>query len=137
MNRLTELLVLRLAGRANVTVQNPIRLDRHSEPQPDVVVARRRPNSYADRHPEPADVLLVIEVADSSLHYDRAEKGAALRQGRHSGNVLVDLAARTVTVSTGPGAAGYASEQVLERDDTIAATAAAGLRLSVADIIDG
>ena len=137
VNRLNELIVLRLAGRANVAVQNPIRLDRHSEPQPDVVVARRRRSAYADRHPVAADVLLVIEVADSSLHYDRAEKVPRYGKAGIPETWLVDLAARTVTVYTGPGAAGYASEQVLERDDTIAATAVAGLRLSVADIIDG
>ena len=134
VNRLNELIVTRLAGRVNVAVQNPIRLDRHSEPQPDVVVARRRPGSYADRHPEPADVLLVIEVADSSLHYDRAEKVPRYGRAGIPETWLVDLAARTVTVYTGPGAAGYASEQVLERDDTIVATAVAGLRVPVADV---
>ena len=134
VNRLTELIVLRLAGRANVTVQNPIRLDRHSEPQPDVVVARRRPSSYADRHPEPADVLLVIEVSDSSLHYDRAEKVPRYGKAGIPETWLVDLAARTVTVYTGPGATGYAGARVLQRADTIAATAAPGLCLPVADV---
>ena len=63
VGRLTELLVTRLAGRAYVSVQNPIRLDRHTEPRPDLVVARRRQSGYTDRHPDADDVLLVVEVA--------------------------------------------------------------------------
>ena len=80
VSRLTELIVTCVAGRAHVSIQNPVRLDPHTEPQPDLVVARRRKESYTDRHPEPDDILLVIEVADSSLRYDRTEK--APRYGR-------------------------------------------------------
>src|SRR5579872_3387469 len=66
VDRLNMLLAPRLAGRAIVRVQGPIRAGRHSEPQPDVVVLAQRPNFYADRHPGPDVVLLLIEVAESS-----------------------------------------------------------------------
>lgn len=71
---LAETLILQLAGRAKVYIQNPIRLDEHNEPQPDLAVLRKREPSYAFTHPGPEDVLLIIEVADSSIRYDRDVK---------------------------------------------------------------
>jgi len=62
------------ADRALVWVQMPVRLDTHSEPQPDLMLLRRRADFYASGHPEPEDVLLIIEVADASLAYDRDTK---------------------------------------------------------------
>lgn len=71
---LAELFYERLRRRAIVWVQNPILLSEHSEPQPDIAILRRRESFYRDRHPEPTDVLLVIEVSHSSLAYDRDVK---------------------------------------------------------------
>ena len=135
VNRLNELLVTRLAGRANVIVQNPIRLDRHTEPQPDLVVARRRKDFYTDRHPEPADVLLVIEVADSSLRYDRTEKAPRYARAGIPETWLVDIQAGTVTVYADPGPEGYARQQVRRRGDRIAAASVPVPGLAVDDIL--
>ena len=60
--------------RAIVQVQSPVRLDDNTEPQPDVVLLRYQADGYASGHPGPRDVLLLIEVADSSVGYDRNEK---------------------------------------------------------------
>ncbi len=117
VSRLTELLVTRLAGRAYVSVQNPIRLDRHTEPQPDLVVARRRRSGYTDRHPDADDVLLVVEVADSSLRHDREQKAPRYGRAGIPETWLVDLAAGTVTVYSDPGPDGYARAQVRRRGD--------------------
>ncbi len=54
--------------------QEPIILSDDSEPEPDVVIARNRSDNYLSSHPEPADILLVIEVSDSTLKYDRRTK---------------------------------------------------------------
>jgi Uma2 family endonuclease len=65
----------RAAGeRAIVRVQNPIRIDEHSEPEPDVVLLRPRADFYKTSHPRSSDVLLIIEVADTTLRYDRDVK---------------------------------------------------------------
>ena len=72
--RLNQLLGSRVLGRAIVSPQNPVRLDDHSEPQPDIAVLRWRDDFYRDAHPTPADVLLLIEVADSSTGYDSQVK---------------------------------------------------------------
>ena len=59
---------------AIVSVQDPIRLDRHNEPQPDIALLRYRDDFYRNAHPGPEDVLLIVEVADTSLSYDREIK---------------------------------------------------------------
>ena len=134
VNRLTELLVTHLAGRATVIVQNPIRLDRHTEPQPDLVVARRRKGFYADRHPEPGDVLLVVEVADSSVRYDRAEKAPRYGRAGIPETWLVDVEAGAVTVYADPGPQGYARQQVRRRGERMAAASVPDLDLAVDDV---
>ena len=63
-----------LAERAILQVQNPVRLDDGSEPQPDAMLLRWRDDFYRNGHPGPADVLLLIEVSDTTLDYDRNEK---------------------------------------------------------------
>ena len=133
VNRLDELLITRLAGKAYVSVQNPIRLGPHTEPQPDLTVARRT-EAYANRHPDAADILLVIEVADSSLHFDRMEKVPRYGRAGIPETWLVDVEARTVTVYAGPGPEGYAREQVLRCGERIAATAIGALGFPVDEI---
>ena len=134
VNRLNRRLVIRLDDRAYVSVQNPLRLDGHTEPQPDLVVARGGEDDYADRHLEAGDVLLVIEVADSSLRYDRAEKMPRYGRSGIPEAWLVDVTG-AVTVYTTPGAGGYASEQVFRPGAEIASATVAGLRVTVDEII--
>jgi Uma2 family endonuclease len=70
VKHLIRLLTSTVGERAIVSAQDPIVLRPRSEPQPDITLLRPRSDFYADSHPEAADVLLLIEVADSSLHYD-------------------------------------------------------------------
>ena len=128
VDRLAELLINRLTGKANVRIRNPIRLGRYTEPQPDLVVARRRKDYYADHHPEAGDVLLVIEVADSSLLYDKLEKTPRDSAAGIPEAWLVDVAGETVTACTEPGPNGYAEERLLRRGEEVASAAVAGLR---------
>jgi len=71
---LTEVLVRAAAGKASVLVQNPVRLSEYTEPQPDVALLRRRDDFYRERHPRADDVLLIVEVAATSLRFDRDRK---------------------------------------------------------------
>lgn len=82
VNQLTSILVGAAGVRAIVQVQNPIVLGSHSAPQPDFALLRPRADFYKSRLPEPADVLLVIEVAHASLRHDRDTK--ALLYARHA-----------------------------------------------------
>jgi Uma2 family endonuclease len=81
VNRLNMLLAPALQGVAIVQVQNPIQLGQYWEPQPDVVVLRERADDYAPGLPTADDVLLLVEVVDSSLDYDRAKWPAYARHG--------------------------------------------------------
>ena len=77
VGQFTNTLPVQLQGRAIVWIQNPVCLDDNSEPQPDVMLLRWRDDFYRDGHPGPDDVLLLIEVSDSSVDFDRNEKLSA------------------------------------------------------------
>ena len=107
VDRLNNVLSPSLHGRAIVRVQGPVRLGRRSEPQPDLAVLCYRDDFYATAHPGPADVLLIIEVADTTARYDRDVKVPLYaRQG--IGEVwLVDLEAGRVEVYREPEQGAY------------------------------
>jgi Uma2 family endonuclease len=96
-------------GRYLVSTQNPLQIPPFSEPQPDIVLLRPRADAYYGALPQPSDVLLVIEVADTSLEWDRDVK--IPMYGRHgvAESWLVDLQHRTVTVCRDPSPEGYRS----------------------------
>ena len=70
VKRLNSLFTPSVGTRAVVSVQDPIHLNPHNEPQPDLALLRYRADYYRDAHPSPGDILLLVEVADSSLRYD-------------------------------------------------------------------
>ena len=107
VNNLTQLLVLRLDGRAIVSVQNPVALDDDTEPEPDLAVLRRRAVPYKESEPATDDVLLLIEVADNSLAYDRSTKLQLYAQAGIAEYWVVDCTAEVVEVYRGPGPDGY------------------------------
>jgi Uma2 family endonuclease len=116
VGNLNQLLVMRLAGRAIVWAQSSIALADDTEPQPDLVVLRRGAVSYKDRDPRGEDALLVVEVADSSLAYDRSTK---LRLYAEAGILeywVVDCVAEAVEVYRSPGPEGY--REVIRVSDT-------------------
>src|SRR5437667_5769956 len=69
--RLNHLFIESFAGRAMVSVQNPIQLNKYTEPEPDVVVLKPRSDYYAAKKWQPDDALFIVEVADTTLRYDR------------------------------------------------------------------
>ncbi len=91
---LNEVFVRAVEGRATVLVQNPVRLSRYSEPQPDLALLRRRDDFYRERHPQPDDVLLIVEVAASSLRFDRKKKTPLYARHGIPEIWLVDLGGR-------------------------------------------
>lgn len=119
VNRLNRLLSKRLGDDVIIAVQNPITIHEFSEPEPDIVVARHRDDFYADRHPQPQDILLVIEVADTSLAYDRSAKIPLYAACGIVESWLVDLAQREVTVYRQPAGAAYAQSQVYRAGDLL------------------
>ena len=84
VDRANRAFVTTAGDSAIVRVQGSVRLDLYSEPEPDLVLLRPRQDFYSSRHPGPADILLVIEIADSSIDYDRDVKSRVYaRSGVH------------------------------------------------------
>lgn len=109
VDALTELLVIAVAGRAGVRVQNPIELDGATEPQPDIVVVRRPWHGYPAAHPRPGDIFLVIEVADTSRETDLGAKRELYARAGIPELWIVDLTTDGVLVCRNPGGGGYGS----------------------------
>jgi hypothetical protein len=120
-----------LEGRALVSPQNPLRLGPHSEPQPDLVLLR----PAADRLPAAPDALLVIEVADTSLAYDRDTKLPRYARAGIPEAWIVDLEGQAVEVHRAPGPTGYRDVQRLGRGASVSPAAFPDLRLAVDDIL--
>lgn len=113
VDNLNQLLVLRLAGRAIVSVQNPVIVAHDSEPQPDLGVLRRRATPYKDAQATGADVLLLVEVAESSLRYDRTIKRRLYARAGVPEYWIVDCADETVEVHRRPAPDGYGDVSLL------------------------
>ena len=105
--RLDRLLQRAVGDHAIVSTQNPVLLGRYSEPQPDCVLLRPRSDFYTTEHPQPDDLLLVVEVADSSVRFDRDIK--AVLYARHGVREfwLIDVRAKRVTRYREPAAGAY------------------------------
>jgi hypothetical protein len=120
--RLNHLLNARLRGRAWVQVQGPIRLhpEDPSRPEPDLTVVRPRSDYYRRERPRAADILLVIEVADTSAERDRLTKLPKYARAGIGESWVVDLEADGVLVGREPQAAlGYASQVELRRGERV------------------
>lgn len=135
VNRLTRLLVIGAGDAAIVSVQNPVRLSRTSEPQPDLMLLV--PDmTHAQRLPEPADVLLVIEVADATLAYDRAfESGLYARHGIVE-TWVVDAQRGSVEAMRAPRDGRYAERSVVTAPETLAPVALPALRVRLESLFD-
>ncbi len=135
VNRTSALLHRRLGRRAIVATQNPIVLNRYSEPEPDIAVLRPRSDYYGGRHPEPDDVLLVVEVADSSLLYDRRTKIPLYARAGIPEVWLVDLPGRRIEVHREPSFRVYREVKILTRGRRLASAAFPRILLRVSEIL--
>lgn len=133
--RLTDFFARRVGERAIVHVQNPIRLGPYAEPQPDLCLLKRRADFYARRHPGPEDVLLVVEVTDTSAQEDRGVKIPMYARSGIPEAWLVDLPAGGIEVYHDPGPDGYRELRRLGRGDRLAPQAFPDLVLSVGDAL--
>ena len=125
----------RHAGDAVVVrCQNPLRLDDVNQPEPDVAVLGTRPDFYTTAHPGPADVRLLVEVADTSLAYDLGVKVPLYARHGIPEVWVIDVATRRTTLFRRPTDGRYADESRVEPDGPLscdAVTTAAGGRLEV------
>jgi Uma2 family endonuclease len=122
-------------GQALVSQQNPVQLNDRSLPQPDCAVLLPRADRYRTAHPRPHEVMLLIEVADSSLAYDRDVKRALYARNGIAELWIVNLVEGNLVVCYDPGPDGYASVATLGRNDVVRPQLLPGVSIAVADIL--
>ncbi|HYE93672.1 MAG TPA: Uma2 family endonuclease [Terriglobales bacterium] len=135
VDNLNSLLMPRLAGRAIVSVQNPVVLSDDTEPQPDLQILRRRSVPYKEREAFAEDTLLLIEVAETSLRYDRSTKLRLYAEAGIQEYWIVDCAAEAVQIHRSPHAEGYREVlRVTEAGATVSPLAFPDVTLTLAEI---
>jgi Uma2 family endonuclease len=129
VRRLNALFAAGVGDRAIVSVQSPIWLDEYSEPEPDVALLRIKADFYKGGHPGPDDVLLVVEVAESSLAYDLKRKALRYVATGIPEVWVIDVVREFVHVVTGGGS------RTAGREDSLAPAAFPDIVLAVADVL--
>ncbi len=126
---------LRRAYRSgsHVRVQHPLAIGDDSEPEPDLAVVAGTPRDYVRSHPTRA--LLVVEVAESSLAYDRTTKVALYARAGIPEYWIVDLAGQALEVHRQPGRQGYESVERLGRGAAVSPETAGGASVAIADLL--
>ncbi|MBM3943130.1 MAG: Uma2 family endonuclease [SAR202 cluster bacterium] len=135
VDRLNTLFARRMEGRAIIRVQGPIVLGGDSEPQPDLALLRPRPDYYAGAHPTPEDVLLLVEVSDSSGDYDRQVKAPLYARHGILEYWLVGLEAGVVEVYRQPAPEGYQQVSQVARGQRLTLQAFPSLKVRVEDVL--
>ena len=132
---LNQIFTTAARGRWIMAVQDPVRLDDHSEPQPDLMLLKPVADFYRKRHPGPGDVFLLIEVSDTSLATDQEEKLPAYGRAGIKEVWIVNLAEQTIEVYREPHFTGYGSKTILRAGDIAAPQAFPDLAVNVAELL--
>jgi len=132
---LNEMLVQQLAGKAKVRVQNPVHLTAHSERYPDIAIVRRREDSYHTENAKAEDVLLIIEVADTTLKSDRETKIPEYAQAGIPEVWLVDLQNKKIEVHHKPLQGDYQTIQKFQKGQEVVSPTVSDFKVKVDDII--
>jgi Uma2 family endonuclease len=120
VNRANRAMVNAVGDRAIVQIQGSVRLNNYNEPQPDVVLMRPRADFYSTRHAMPADILLIVEVAQSSLEYDRTLKACLYARTGIAEYWVADLTNDCVFAYSNPGEGEYHTIREFKRGESIA-----------------
>jgi Uma2 family endonuclease len=135
VNRLVRVLTRELGDRAIVAVQNPVELDDYSEPQPDIALLEPRPDFYASGHPKPADIFLVIEVADSTIKGDREIKIPLYAEDNIREMWLVDINEQCLEVYRQPTSNGYRQIEKFQRGQSLSISGFPDINIQVDEIL--
>lgn len=135
VDNLVYWLTRQIEETAVIRVQNPIQLGDFSELQPDIALVRPPRQRYRDQHPLAADVLLLIEVADSTVHYDRTVK-IPLYARHNIGEVwLVNLEQHIVEIYLNPYLQGYVEKHCASLGHRLIPTQLPQISIAIAEII--
>ncbi|MGH2453021.1 MAG: Uma2 family endonuclease [bacterium] len=135
VSRLDDLLRPQGQPEVIVRVQNPLHADPHSEPQPDLMLVKRRDDYYTSAHPRGPDVLLVIEVADTTLEYDRRMKVPLYARAGIPEAWIIALPTDQVEVFRQPSAGGYRSVSKVRRGEVLSVEALPTVTMAVDQVL--
>ena len=117
------------------TVTDPVHLDDHSEPQPDVMLLKPSSDFYGNEHPRPQDVLLLVEISDTSLEKDQEIKLPAYARAGIAEVWIINLNDQSIEVHRQPHLAGYAVKTILPLGDTASPQLFPDVKLDVAELL--
>jgi len=135
VNRLTRLFTLLSKNRWLLSPQNALRLDDHSEPEPDAMLLKPEPHDYTNRHPQPEDVFLLVEVSDSSLTIDVEKKLPLYGRAGVAEVWIVNLEEGVLEAYRQANFNGYGSKVILRPGDQAHPAAFPDVALDVAELL--
>ncbi len=135
VRKLEKYLERNFGDRLIISGQNPIQIDEHNEPEPDIALLVPQDDFYAEAHPTAKDVLLVIEVSDSTLEYDRDIKKNIYAEAGISEFWLVNLQKNTIETFWNPTSGDYYEMRIFEQSETIQSKNIEYLTLPVSEIL--
>lgn len=134
VNFLNRFFVLNVSELVQVSIQNPLRLNDFDEPEPDVVLADLTKYD-GKRHPRPEETMLVVEVSDTSLRFDRNQKIPLYAEAEISEVWIVNLPNNLVEVHQDPSAGIYQTTKIFRPGDTVVSSVLPNLTLSVNEVL--
>jgi Uma2 family endonuclease len=135
VKRLIRLFSLCAKGRWILSVQDAVRLDKYSEPQPDLMLLKPAPDDYTTHHPTPDDVLLLIEVADSSLEFDRRKKLPLYARAAIPEVWIINLQELEIEVYREPHLTAYGSSSVSRPGEKLAPQKFPDVKIDVTELL--
>lgn len=134
MTLATDYFYENLRKRGVIRVQDPIRLDDYSEPEPDLVLVNLPVSNYALGHPTPADVLLILEIADSTVKRDREKAKNYARNGIVQ-YLILNLNTREIEDYREPGTDGYRQKRTYKQDEKFSLVVFPEIEIAVAELL--
>lgn len=134
VNKLSKLLIKNVADEILVSIQNPLRLSDYNEPEPDFVLADLTKYD-GKRHPQPKETLVVIEVSDSTLKYDRDIKIPLFAEAEIPEVWIVNLPKNIIEVHTKPGNGVYQFVKFYNQNEVIKSETIPDLEIEVDKIL--
>jgi hypothetical protein len=135
INGATRVFSARLGDKVLLGVQNPIRLGDDTDPQPDIALLKPRADDYKKKHPIPADVLLIVEISDTTPDYDRDVKTPLYARAGIPELWIVNLPENRLEVYRDPSRKGYKTRLILERGESVSPLAFPKMTFRIEDIV--
>ena len=134
-DRSTRCFNRKLGKRVLIRNQNPIHLSDDTEPEPDIVLVAPHKKEYADHHPTPKEIFLVMEIADTTIDFDRNEKSLIYARAGIIQYCVLNVSTRELEDYRGPGKAGYRSKQTFRASQSFSLVAFPSVEIKVKDLL--